>query len=107
LFRDVESSLDVDPDSERARDLVTRWTALWKAETGADPALVRAIYEGYAKAWRARDRWPRVLQRRYAEFRIEAIARFLGNAAMASLRRDGLVQTYTAGQPIERAASRM
>lgn len=106
LFRDVESSLDGDPDSERARDIVTRWTALWRAETGIDPALVRAIHEGCAKAWRARDRWPRVLQRRYAEFRMEAIAKFLGDAAMASWRRDGLVQTYTSGQPIARAASR-
>ena len=35
-----------------------------------------------------RDRWPPVLQRRYAEFRIEAIAKFLGDAAMASWRRD-------------------
>ena len=87
LFRDVESSLGVDPDSERARDLVTRWTALWSSETGTDPALVRAIHEGYARAWRARDRWPRVLQRRYAEFRIEAIAKFLGNAAMAASAR--------------------
>jgi hypothetical protein len=69
--------------------------------------LVGAIQEGYAKAWLARDHWPRVLRRRYAEFRIEAIAKFLGDAAMASWRRDGLVQTYTSGQPIERTASRV
>ena len=97
LFRDVEASLDDDPDSEEARDLLARWTAMWRRETGSDPATVRAIHEGYARAWRARDRWPRELKGRYAEFRVEAIARFLGDAAMASWRRGGLVQTYTAG----------
>ena len=99
LFRDVEASLDDDPDSEEARDLLSRWTTMWRRETGSNPDTVRAIHEGYARAWRARDRWPRELQQRYAEFRIEAIARFLGDAAMASWRRSGLVQTYTAGGP--------
>ncbi len=59
-----------------------------------------------ATAWSARDRWPRELQRRYAEFRIEAIAEFLGAAAMASWRRNGLVQTYTAGQRSSAVGSR-
>ena len=95
LFRDVEASLNEDPDSERGRDLLARWTTMWRSETGSEPALVRAIHEGYGRAWRARDRWPTELQRRYAEFRIEEIARFLGDAAMASWRRSGLLQTYT------------
>ena len=51
-------------------------------------------------AWRAafRDRWPRELQRRYAEFRIAEIVRFLGAASMESWRRRGLVHAYTTGR---------
>lgn len=98
LFREVEASLHEEPESEHAQDLFDRWTTLWRSEVGSDPALVRAIHEGYGRAWSARARWPRELRRRYTEFRIEEIARFLGNAGMASWRRKGLVQPYTAGQ---------
>jgi DNA-binding transcriptional MerR regulator len=96
VFRDVEAALDVDPGSERAQALLARATELWNASIGSDASLARAVRHGYGQAWHVRDRWPRELQRRYAEFRIEAIARFLGAVAMASWRRDGLVQTYVA-----------
>ena len=98
LFRDVQASLDEDPASDRAQELMDRATALWDAGVGSDPALSRAVREGYGKAWQSRDRWPRELQHRYAEFQIEAIAAFLGEAAMASWRRRGLVQTFTTGR---------
>ena len=98
LFRDIEASLDEDPAGDRAQALLDRSTALWDANIGSDPALSRAVREGYGKAWQARDRWPRELQRRYAEFRIDAIAKFLGATAMASWRRRGLIQTYTTGR---------
>ena len=98
LFRDIEASLDQDPASERAQELLDRATTLWDANIGSDPTLSRAVREGYGTAWQSRDRWPRELQRRYAEFRIEAIATFLGEAAMASWRRRGLVRTYTTGR---------
>ena len=98
LFRDIEASLDQDPASDRAQELLDRATTLWDGSIGSDPTLSRAVREGYGKAWQARDRWPRELQRRYAEFRIEAIAKFLGEAAMASWRRRGLVRTYTTGR---------
>jgi DNA-binding transcriptional MerR regulator len=97
LFRDVEAALGIDPAEPRARELLARATTLWNADIGSDAALRRAVREGYGKAWSARDRWPRDLQRRYAEFRIEAIARFLGDAGMASWRGQGMVQTYVTG----------
>ena len=98
LFRDIEASLDEDPAGDRAQALLDRSTTLWDANIGSDPALSRAVREGYGKAWQSRDRWPRELRRRYAEFQIEAIAKFLGDAAMASWRRRGLIQTYTTGR---------
>src|SRR5688572_16933697 len=96
VLRDAEASLDEAPDSAIAEDLLDRWTTLWRNEVGNDGAVVRAIHEGYGRAWQARARWPAVLQRRYAEFRIEQIARFLGAAQMASWRRRGLIHPYTA-----------
>ena len=97
LFRDVEAVLEIEPGSQRAQELLARATALWHAGTGSDSALARAVRQGYGNAWNERARWPAELQRRYAEFRIEAIARFLGAAGMESLRRNGLVHTYVAG----------
>ncbi|HEX5107623.1 MAG TPA: MerR family transcriptional regulator [Vicinamibacterales bacterium] len=98
VFRDIEAALDIDPASDRAQELLKRATTLWDAAIGSDSVLRRAVREGYGNAWNARDRWPRELQRRYAEFRVEAIGKFLGNAAMASWRRNGLIHTYTTGQ---------
>ena len=97
LFREVEDSLGDDPDSDRALGLLERWMALWRADIGPDAALARAVREGYGRAWQARDRWPRVVQRRFREFKIEEIGRFLGAVQMASWRRRGLVHTYTTG----------
>ena len=98
LFRDIEASLDADPAGDRAQALLDRATTLWDANIGPDQALSRAVREGYGKAWQSRDRWPRKLRRRYAEFKIEQIARFLGAASLESWRRRGLVQTYTTGR---------
>ncbi len=94
LFRDIEAALTIDPASERAQELVERSIALWQADIGEDPRLGRAVREGYGKAWGARDRWRRELQRRYAEFKIDEIAKFLGKASWASWHRRGLVHTY-------------
>ena len=96
LFRDIEASLGEAAGSERAQELLTRATTLWDASIGSDQELSRAVRDGYGRAWRSRDRWPRELQRRFAEFRVEEIAKFLGAAQMASWRQRGLIQTYTA-----------
>jgi DNA-binding transcriptional MerR regulator len=98
LFRDIHASLGDDPASDYAQQLLHRATMLWDAEIGSDDALKRAVREGYGRAWRARDRWPREMQRRYAEFRIWEIAKFLGAAQMASWRTHGLIDTYTTGR---------
>ncbi|MGH9237234.1 MAG: MerR family transcriptional regulator [Vicinamibacterales bacterium] len=97
LFRDVEASLGDDPGSDRALELLERSMRLWHADIGSDDALARAVREGYGRAWHARARWPLELQRRYAEFKIEEIAKFLGAVQMASWRSRGLVHTYTTG----------
>ena len=97
LFSDAEASLGEDPGSARALELLNRFVKLWNGDIGSDAALARSVREGYGKAWQARDRWPRELQRRYAEFRIEEIARFLGAVQMASWRSRGLIHTYTTG----------
>ena len=54
LFRDIESSLDEDPGSERAQDLLARSTKLWQGDIESDTALLRAVREGYGKAWSER-----------------------------------------------------
>lgn len=98
VFREIEASLADDPASDHAQQLLERTITLWNADIGSDDALKRAVREGYGKAWHSRDRWPRELQRRYAEFKIEQIAKFLGAVQMASWRTRGLIHTYTTGQ---------
>jgi DNA-binding transcriptional MerR regulator len=95
LFRDIEASLDEDPASDHAQELLDRSTTLSQSGIDSDPALLRAVRNGFGKAWQSRDRWPRELQRRYSEFKIEQIARFLYAVSMESWRRRGLVHTYT------------
>ena len=95
VFREIEASLDDDPASNNAQQLLQRATSLWDADIWADDALGRAVREGYGRAWQSRDRWPLELQRRYAEFNIKRIAGFLGAAQMASWRTRGLIHTYT------------
>jgi DNA-binding transcriptional MerR regulator len=93
LFREIEAALDEDPSSDRSQQLLQRTIALWSDGIGSDNALGRAVREGYGRAWQSRDRWPRELQRRYAEFKIEEIAKFLGAAQMAAWRARGLIHT--------------
>ena len=77
LYRDVEASLGDDPASGQAQSLATRWLALVQTDTGGDPA----IYAGFWKAWIDRQHWPAALQTRLAEFNVEAIMRFISEAA--------------------------
>jgi MerR family transcriptional regulator, thiopeptide resistance regulator len=54
LFRDVEASLDEDPQSPKAQALVARWRKLVEGFTGGDPE----ISKGLGKAWADRANWP-------------------------------------------------
>jgi DNA-binding transcriptional MerR regulator len=54
LFRDVEASLDEDPQSPNAQALVSRWRKLVEGFTGGDPE----ISKGLGKAWADRANWP-------------------------------------------------
>ena len=89
LFRDAEALLNEAPDSEKAEALVTRFYALWRAETGDDPQLQAAIRFGAMKAFHDRENWPPRLQRRWYEYRFKEIGQFLGKASIAALRRHG------------------
>ena len=97
VLREIEASLDDDTASDHAQQLLQRMMMLWDADIGSDDALRRAVREGYGRAWHSRDRWPRELQRRYAEFKIEEIGRCLGAVQRASWRSRGLVHTSTTG----------
>lgn len=76
LYREVEASLDLDPASAAAQSLAARWLALTERDAGGN----RAALAGFWRAWTDRDRWPPALQKRLAEFRIDEIARFIGDA---------------------------
>jgi len=75
LYRDLEAALGEDPASEKAQELVARWWALF----GGDPEL----REGNMNAWADRKNWPATMQQRNADFHVEKIASFIGQAMTA------------------------
>jgi DNA-binding transcriptional MerR regulator len=77
LYRDVEASLGEEPTSERAQSLATRWLALVQVDTAGDPAS----YASWWRAWIDRRNWPTALQERMAMFNVDAIMRFISEAA--------------------------
>jgi DNA-binding transcriptional MerR regulator len=89
FYRDVEAALDVSPDSDRAEALLARSFVLWHADTHGDRAIELAVTTGWRKAWDARDRWPQPLHERFARFKCDEIAGFLGRTAMSVMRRKG------------------
>lgn len=64
-----------DPASEKVQALVARWVAL----TSSDPE----VREGNMKAWADRNNWPAAMQQRNAEFHMDKIAPFIGQAMTA------------------------
>jgi DNA-binding transcriptional MerR regulator len=76
LYRDVNALLDadaaLDPTSEAAQALGSRWLVLDKAETTSG-----AIRTGLRKAWLDREHWPAALQARLAEHRVDRATRFV------------------------------
>jgi DNA-binding transcriptional MerR regulator len=75
LFRDLEAVLGEDPASEKVQSLVARWRSL----TSSDPE----VQMGAAKAWADRNNWPAAMQQRIADFHMDKIAPFIGQAITA------------------------
>lgn len=75
LYRDLEAALGEDPASEKVQALVARWRSLFSS----DPE----VREGAFKAWADRANWPAAMQQRIAQFHLEEIAPFIGQAITA------------------------
>ena len=75
LYRDLEAALDEDPASEKVQALAVRWIAL----SSGDPE----VREGATKAWADRKNWPGAMQQRIADFHLDKIAPFIGQAMTA------------------------
>jgi MerR family transcriptional regulator, thiopeptide resistance regulator len=87
LYRDVATALDEDPAGERAEAFVARSQALWRAELGDDTGLEQSVRAGWMQARAAREQWPAPFRRRWNEFNIDRIARFLKAATWAAWER--------------------
>ena len=75
MYRDLEAALGEDPASEKVQALVARWRSL----SSGDPE----VREGAAKAWADRNNWPAAMQQRIADFHLDKIAPFIGQAMTA------------------------
>jgi DNA-binding transcriptional MerR regulator len=86
LFRDIAAAIPEGPGSARAKDLLHRWNtlaqSLWREMT-CDPGLSRKLHDGFRRAWKDREHWPEVLQRRFADYRMNEVAAFFGNVSIA------------------------
>jgi hypothetical protein len=89
LYREAVTML-AEPGSERAQRLLARVVELWFEDAGPDPEVARQVREGTGLAWADRANWPDTLRQRYAEYRIEEIAKFLGRASIVAFTRHGL-----------------
>jgi DNA-binding transcriptional MerR regulator len=58
LCRDIRSALDEDPSSDRAQDLLKRWTAQIEQRSGGDPE----VRSGLVKMWADRRGWSPTLR---------------------------------------------
>ena len=75
LYRDLEAALGEDPASEKVQALAVRWMAL----SSGDPE----VREGAIKAWADRNNWPPAMQQRIADYHLDKIAPFIGQAMTA------------------------
>ena len=86
LYREIAAAIPDGPATARAQELVDRWNtlaqALWRDLT-TDRNLSRQLHEGFARAWRDRHNWPGVIRRRFADYRMDEVAAFLGRVATA------------------------
>jgi DNA-binding transcriptional MerR regulator len=92
LYRDIGSAIRDGSDSARHEQLLHRWNtlgqSLWRGMT-SDANLSRKLHDGFRRAWKDREHWPETLKRRFADYRIDDIAVFLGRVLMASHNRSG------------------
>jgi DNA-binding transcriptional MerR regulator len=77
LFRDVEASLDEDPQSEKAQALVARWKKLVKGFTGGDAE----ISKGLGKVWADRQNWTPTMKEHSAPFTNPKVWEFIRKAS--------------------------
>jgi len=84
LCRDVTAAASDRSGSARAEDLVRRWNTLaesfWR-EVPPDAGLYRKLHEGFARAWRDRENWSDTLKRRFADYRMDEVASYIGRAS--------------------------
>jgi MerR family transcriptional regulator, thiopeptide resistance regulator len=90
LFLEVEAALELDPASDAAQLLSSRWVLMVEAFTGGDPE----IKAGAIKAWKDHKNWPLAEQdallarygldsssdRELSMMRVEKVASFIGQA---------------------------
>jgi len=92
LYREMAAAIPEGPASAHAEDLLHRWNALgqsfWR-EITSDSRLSQKLHEGFARAWRDRENWPETIKRRFADYRLNEIAAFLGKIAIAVNNRRG------------------
>jgi DNA-binding transcriptional MerR regulator len=82
--RDVAANLSARPGSPCAEDLLRRWNGLaqlvWH-QLPADPHRSRQLHDGFARAWRDRDNWSDTIKRRFADYRLDDVAAFVGRVS--------------------------
>jgi MerR family transcriptional regulator, thiopeptide resistance regulator len=92
LFREAAAAIADGPDSVRAEDLLRRWNEVgrfvWR-DMATDPRMSNRLREGFARAWRDREHWPTSLQRRFADYRMDEVAAFLGKVSITVPTRRG------------------
>jgi DNA-binding transcriptional MerR regulator len=92
LYREIVAAIPEGPESAHAEDLLHRWNALgqslWREFT-SDPSHSQKLHEGFARAWRDREHWPATIQRRFADYRLNEVAVFLGRVSIAVFKRRG------------------
>jgi MerR family transcriptional regulator, thiopeptide resistance regulator len=94
LYRDAAAALGSDPAADAAQSLVERWKTLLAADVSGDPAG----RERLMKAFMSRRDWPPELRTRQAAFDLDAVNRFVNEAAWARWDADRRNSGFTEKQ---------
>lgn len=90
LYREIAAAVPEGPASACAEDLLHRWNTLGQSlwcEFTSDPSLSRKLHDGFARAWRDRENWPETIKRRFADYRLNEVAAFLGRVSIVLNQR--------------------